>query len=202
MGPLGRRADQPCAQHAPALRGCTVEQRALLGDLLDRTAGGGLVDRPRIAVVDALDGTLLALTDAPGLRRGAHCGQPACRGRVTACTHDLAGVAGLGAPPETPGYRPSLQLDRFLRLRDRRCRFPGCRKRVRVGELDHDRPYPQGPTAADNLAGYCVHHHRGKHQAPGWTYLLHPDGRLTVTTPTGLAATTIPPTLGVEPPPF
>ena len=35
--------------------------------------------------------------------------------------------------------------------------------------------------------------HRGKHQAPGWTYDLAPDGTLTVTTPTGLTATTTPP---------
>jgi hypothetical protein len=35
--------------------------------------------------------------------------------------------------------------------------------------------------------------HRGKHQAPGWTYTMAPDGTLTVTTPTGLTAVTEPP---------
>ncbi len=60
-----------------------------------------------------------------------------------------------------------------MRARDRRCRFPGCRRRVpEAGELDH---------------------HRGKHQAPGWTHTLAPDGTLTVTTPTGLTAITTPP---------
>jgi hypothetical protein len=63
----------------------------------------------------------------------------------------------------------------------------------RGGELDHHRPYPAGPTSAQNLAGYCTNDHRGKHQAPGWRHRLHPDGRLTVTTPTGLTTTTWPP---------
>ncbi|MGY1693854.1 hypothetical protein ACI780_02995 [Geodermatophilus sp. SYSU D00814] len=93
-------------------------------------------DRPRLALTD----TLLALTDLPGLRRAAR---------------------GLGAPAESPGYRPAAALDRFLRTRDRHCRFPGCRRPVpRHGELDHHTPWPAGPTAAGNLAGYCTGHHR------------------------------------------
>jgi hypothetical protein len=61
------------------------------------------------------------------------------------------------------------------------------------GELDHDRPWPEGPTSATNLTGYCTGHHRGKHQVPGWRHELAPDGTLTVTTPTGLTAVTDPP---------
>jgi hypothetical protein len=178
-----------------ALEHLTQEQRAAIGDLLLRTGGGGLSDRPRIALVDALSGTLLALTDGPELRRRAHCGRAACRRRDMACTHDLAGRPGLGPPPETHGYRPSAALDRFVRVRDRRCRFAGCRMPVSAGELDHDVRYPLGRTAAGNLTGYCTHHHRGKHQAPGWTYARGADGILTITTPTGLTARTSPPPL-------
>ena len=54
------------------------------------------------------------------------------------------------------------------------------------------RPYPCGPTSAGNLAGFCTGHHRGKHQAPGWTHRLAPDGTLTVATPSGLTASTTP----------
>jgi hypothetical protein len=61
------------------------------------------------------------------------------------------------------------------------------------GELDHHDPWPAGPTAAGNLTGFCTAHHRGKHQAPGWRFDLSSDGALTVTTPTGLTATTTPP---------
>ncbi|MGY2085269.1 DUF222 domain-containing protein [Blastococcus sp. SYSU DS0539] len=191
-GPEGRTSAAPDA--IAALAAAAREQRAALADLLHRTGGGGLADRPRIAVVDELTGALLALTDAPELRRLAVCEDTACRRDPAHCDHDLSGRPGLGPPPPTDGYRPSAALDRHLRARDRRCRFPGCRRPVpRGGELDHDRPYPDGPTAATNLVGYCTSHHRGKHQAPGWQHELAPDGTLTVTTPSGLLACTSPP---------
>ncbi|MDP5183214.1 DUF222 domain-containing protein [Blastococcus sp. BMG 814] len=168
--------------------------RAALAALLDAGGGGTLVDRPRIAVVDELTGALLALTDSRELRRLAHCDDATCRRAPARCTHDLTGRPGLGPPGPTDGYRPGAALDRYLRARDRRCRFPGCRRRVPLGgELDHDRPWPEGPTSTENLTGFCTGHHRGKHQAPGWQYELASDGRLTVTTPTGLTATTTPP---------
>ena len=155
--------------------------------------GGTLVDRPRIAVVDELTGALLALTDARQLRRLAHCGRPACRRRPERCAHDLTGRPGLGPPPPSAGHDPGADLDRYARARDRRCRFPGCRRPVR--ELDHNVPWPAGPTSSQNLCGFCTGDHRGKHQASGWTHDLGTEGTLTVTTPTGLVAMT-------EPPPF
>ncbi len=177
-----------------ALATAADAQREDLAALLLATDGGGLADRPRIAVTDAVSGALLALTDLPELRRIGSCGAPACRRRPEACDHDLTGRPGLGAPGPTPAYRPAAALDRFTRARDRRCRFPGCRRRIpAAGELDHLKPWPDGPTAAANLAGFCTTDHRGKHQAPGWTYAMAPDGTLTVTTPTGLTATTEPP---------
>jgi hypothetical protein len=191
-GPGGRLTAAEDAM--TALQTATTEQREQLARLLGSTGGGGLAERPRLALTDALTGSLLALTDLPGLRRAAHCDRPACRRRPDTCDHDLTGRPGLGPPPPTDGYRPGAELDRFVRARDRRCRFPGCRRPVpRTGELDHDRRYPDGPTAATNLVGYCTANHRGKHQAPGWRHQLHPDGRLTVTTPTGLSTTTDPP---------
>lgn len=189
-----------------ALRSATDTQRELLINLLTMTGGGGLVERPRIALTDALSGALLALTDLPGLRRAGRCGEAACRrhaagsgpgagpGAGPGCSHDLTDRPGLCPPGPTDAYRPSAALDRWMRARDRRCRFPGCRRRVpRGGELDHGRPYPIGPTSAGNLVGYCTADHRGKHQAPGWQHRLGPDGTLTVTTPTGLVAVTTPP---------
>jgi hypothetical protein len=176
-----------------ALAAATDAHRQALAGLLAATGGGGLADRPRIALTDALTGALLSLTDLPELRRTAGCGEAACR-RTQVCPHDLIGRPGLGAPGPTDGYRPATALDRHLRARDRRCRFPGCRRRVpRGGELDHVVPYPAGPTSATNLAGFCTGHHRGKHQAPGWHHQLAADGTLTVTTPTGLVTMTTPP---------
>ena len=159
-----------------ALAHATAGRRAALADLLERTAGGGLADRPRIALTDALTGALLALTDAPGLKAAGTCGARACRTGRQVCDHDLSGRPGLGPPPECGTYRPGVALDRFLRARDRRCRQPGCRGRVpRGGELDHNVPYPDGPTAAHSMVGFCTGHHRGKHQAPGWRYDLSAD---------------------------
>ncbi|SDN05991.1 hypothetical protein SAMN05660642_03954 [Geodermatophilus siccatus] len=177
-----------------ALAAAADARRAQLAALLDRTAGGGLADRPRLALTDAVSGALLTLTDLPALRRTGACGRPACR-RLEACGHDLTGRPGLTRPGATNGYRPGAALDRHVRARDRRCRFPGCRRRVPVaGELDHHRPHAAGgTTAAANLAGCCTSDHRGKHQAPGWTDTLAADGTLTVTTPTGLTAVTEPP---------
>ncbi|WP_242471155.1 MULTISPECIES: HNH endonuclease signature motif containing protein [unclassified Blastococcus] len=168
--PAGRVSAAPDALEA--LRAASAGQRAALARLLQATAGGGLAERPRIAVVDALTGALVALADSRELRRGG----------------------ALGPPPPSPGYRPGAALERYLRARDRRCRLPGCRRPVpRGGELDHSRPWPDGPTSAANLAGYCTPHHRGKHQAPGWRHVLAPDGTLTVTTPSGLRARSAPP---------
>ncbi|MGY1986218.1 DUF222 domain-containing protein [Blastococcus sp. SYSU DS0669] len=188
----GRVTGAPSDLDACAAAG--ESRRAALAALLDVSGGGTLVDRPRIAVVDELSGALLALTDSRELRRLARCDDAACRRAPARCTHDLTGRPGLGPPGPTDGYRPGAALDRYVRARDRRCRFPGCRRRVRLGgELDHDRPWPEGPTSAQNLVGFCTGHHRGKHQAPGWRHELAPDGRLTVTAPTGLVATTTPP---------
>ncbi|RFU20421.1 HNH endonuclease [Geodermatophilus marinus] len=191
-GPAGRAT--AAADALTALAALAEDQREQLGALLAATAGGGLADRPRLALTDATTGALLALTDLPELRRAAHCGAAACRRAPETCDHDLGARPGLGLPGPTAGYRPGAALDRFVRARDRRCRFPGCRRRVPAGgELDHTRAWPDGPTAAANLAGYCTTDHRGKHQAPDWTHTQHRDGTLTVTTPSGLTATTDPP---------
>jgi hypothetical protein len=109
-GPGGRMSAATDA--LDALSACTSEQLRALNGLLDRPPGGGLADRPRLALTDALTGALLALTDLPALRRSAATGR------------------ALGPPGPTDDYRPGAELDRYLRARDRRCRMPGCRRRL------------------------------------------------------------------------
>jgi hypothetical protein len=152
-------------------------RRGALADLLTTgtRTGTALAHRPQLALVDELTGALAALTDAPALRAAALAGR------------------GLGLPPATPGYRPPAALDRYVRHRDRRCRFPGCRTRAARCDLDHTTPWPAGSTTATNLSCLCRHHHRLRHQAPGWTLHAHPDGALRWTTPTGQVRTTHPP---------
>jgi hypothetical protein len=138
--------------------------------------GTGLAHRPHIAIVDKLRGSLVALTDATGVRHGeAH-----------------------GPPPETDGYAPGAELDRFVRLRDRRCRFPGCRRRARGCDLDHRREWPDGPTAHHDLCCLCEHHHRLKHQAPGWRFDEADDGGLAISMPNGEVRVSHPPRFGTD----
>ncbi|MGD1240212.1 hypothetical protein [Mycobacterium seoulense] len=58
------------------------------------------------------------------------------------------------AKPE-PGYRPSAELERFIRCRDMTCRFPGCDRPAEFADIDHTVPYPLGPTHASNLKCLC-----------------------------------------------
>ena len=171
-------AEQPGEQRAAwAGRASTGTIQAVAALLRSRSlAGSSLEHRPHLGLVDELSGQLVALTDAVGLRRGQ----------------------GLGPPPESPGYRPEAELDRFVRLRDRRCRFPGCRARPIRCDLDHEVPWPWGPTSHDNLCCLCRHHHRLGHQAPGWRLRGLADGGLEWTTPGGIVATTSPPQFGTD----
>ncbi|MPY86247.1 MAG: hypothetical protein GEV00_24185, partial [Actinophytocola sp.] len=40
-------------------------------------------------------------------------------------------------PPVEVRYRPSTTLARYVRVRDRYCSFPGCRRKARRSDLDH-----------------------------------------------------------------
>ena len=162
--------------------GPRARSRAALTRLLDtrRLIDTALAERPRIAVADRLSGALLALTDSTELRNAATTGH------------------GLGPPAGTAAYRPTDPLHRFVALRDRRCRFPGCRTRARCCDLDHQTPHPHGPTAHDNLACLCEHHHRLSHQAPGWRLHRDADGGLVWTLPGGRTVVTHPPVFGTD----
>jgi hypothetical protein len=164
-----------------------------MGQLLSLrwTSGTALAEPPHVAIVDEISGQLLALTNGTGIRHTATCGHPKCRTGKRPCTHPPAGP-GLGPPPPTARYSPSDQLARFVRARDRRCRFPGCRAAAIRCDLDHNLPWPHGSTSADNLCCLCRHHHRLSHQAPGWTMTRLPDGALQWTTPGGHTVTTHP----------
>jgi hypothetical protein len=81
-------------------------------------------------------------------------------------------------------YRPPTRMADMVRARDRHCRFPGCRRRADLCDLDHVVPWPRGATAPANLMALCRHHHRAKHRA-GWHVISEPDGTVTWTAPDG-----------------
>ena len=82
-------------------------------------------------------------------------------------------------------YRPPADLAEFVIARDQHCVFPGCRRRARRCDLDHQQAWESGgPTTAENLAPLCRRHHRAKHHA-GWQRRRQPDGSYQWTAPTG-----------------
>src|SRR3954454_14258149 len=144
---------------------------------LQAPAGGSLT----FALTDA-EGRLLANVDHAELQRLCRRGE------------------GLGPPPATDAYPPTDRQQIFVKVRDRCCRFPNCGQRVGWADLDHVVPHAcGGATACENLCCLCRSHHWVKTFAPGWQFVMDPDGTLRVTTPTGITRTTRPP--GLRPPP-
>ncbi|MFI7064174.1 DUF222 domain-containing protein [Kribbella sp. NPDC050124] len=97
-------------------------------------------------------------------------------------------------PGGSPGkYSPTAAVDRYVRLRDRTCQFPGCNRPAEFADVDHRTAFAEGGrTTTDNLHCLCRHHHRLKHQG-GWTITPNPDRTTTWTSPTGRAYRTPPP---------
>ncbi len=95
------------------------------------------------------------------------------------------------APPE-PGYRPSTDLERFIRCRDMTCRFPGCDRPAEICDVDHTIAYPLGPTHPSNLKCLCRKHHLLKTFWAGWRDEQWPDGTIVWTSPAGQTYTTRP----------
>jgi hypothetical protein len=76
-------------------------------------------------------------------------------------------------------------------MRDRHCRFPGCTIPAGRCDVDHNLPWPHGPTCECNLCALCRHHHRLKTHGR-WRITNHGNGSLTWTTPTGRTINCLP----------
>jgi hypothetical protein len=86
---------------------------------------------------------------------------------------------------QAPGYRPPNQLCTLVKVRQRTCCFPGCRRPAVRCDVDHTIPYDQGGRSCEcNLAPLCRRHHRTK-QAAGWSLAQPEPGLLVWTTPHG-----------------
>jgi hypothetical protein len=66
-----------------------------------------------------------------------------------------------------PTYRPPGGLVDHIRLRDRTCRYAGCRRAAEYCDVDHVVPWKgdghTGQTCEQNLECLCRRHHRMKH---------------------------------------
>jgi len=81
-------------------------------------------------------------------------------------------------------YRPPKELRDYLVARDRRCRFPGCRRRAQACDVDHTVRTRTGRPRRATARALCRRHHRMKTHG-GWHLELSPDGMCTWTAPTG-----------------
>ncbi len=81
-------------------------------------------------------------------------------------------------------HDPPPALREHVLVRDGGCTQPICSS-PRV-DLDHNIPFPHGPTSATNLRSRCRHHHRLK-QHPHWQAKVRPDGGIDWIAPTGHA---------------
>ncbi|GAA3632497.1 hypothetical protein GCM10022200_14270 [Microbacterium awajiense] len=82
-------------------------------------------------------------------------------------------------------YQPSKKMRRLLAVRDRHCRFPGCRQSTARSDIDHTVAWVDGgTTAVENLSHLCRRHHTLKHHTP-WSVVHKPGGVLEWTSPGG-----------------
>jgi Domain of unknown function (DUF222) len=91
----------------------------------------------------------------------------------------------------TPSYPPTVAIQDHVRARNPRCTAYDCPHRANRCDLDHDTPWPRGPTHIDNLAPRSRRHHELKTRGLVKTR-LHPDGSVEHTMLTGLTLTTRP----------
>jgi len=95
-------------------------------------------------------------------------------------------------------YRSSAEMRRYLRARDRRCRFPGCRMLARLCDGDHTVDHALGgPTEVGNLSDLCRRHHVTKH-CTSWKVRQLGGGNLEWTSPTGKTYVDRPPGLATS----
>lgn len=71
-------------------------------------------------------------------------------------------LTGALVEASTTGYVPPTRLRAQVQARDRVCRAPGCVVAASSCDLDHDVPWPAGPTTAGNLTAKHRRHHQVK----------------------------------------
>ena len=101
-------------------------------------------------------------------------------------------------PAQARRRRPGAEVDRWVRVRDRQCVAPGCRRPAYASDLDHTLDHALGgPSLSWNCGVWCRHHHRTKHEG-GWRVTQPSPGRFHITTRAGARHIVEPPRI-IEP---
>ncbi|MFF0271312.1 DUF222 domain-containing protein [Kribbella sp. NPDC004536] len=105
---------------------------------------------------------------------------------------------GVVLEASTTRHDPGAPVTETLLARHPVCAWPGCNRTSRECDLDHATPFAKsGRTSLTGMVPYCEYHHVIKDTpAWGWRATAHPDGSVTLTTPTGHRYTTVPPARG------
>lgn len=197
---LDRDASQTQSEHMPDTRTLAQMRADVFAEtLLCATPGASRVSAvvsitiPALSLVDQNDGAAPALLD--GMMPMS----------ATEAKHLAAGVSSLqrilthpvtGQVTAVDTYQPDRALRRFLHIRDRTCRHPGCVRPATRSEIDHTTPFSEGgKTNTKNLACLCLAHHTQKHEKP-WTVTNLGDGVLEWRTPLGQIVRTEPEPVG------
>lgn len=141
--------------------------------------------------------TLAGTSDTPGRLPGGGV-VPAALARRIACQPTSTWYRLLTDPTgrlldlSATGYRPSAPLSRAVSVLHPTCIAPGCTRPALGCELDHETPWPAGPTDLGNLSPKCKSHHTAK-TAGRLHSAKDADGAVTWTYPTGHTYTTRPP---------
>ncbi|QUY61384.1 HNH endonuclease signature motif containing protein [Gulosibacter molinativorax] len=200
-GAAEARGETPPAEFAPDTR-TTAQIRAdiFAETLLCATPGESQVKAVVSIVVPALS-LLTGRADGsePALLNGMHpiSFDEACQlaGEATAFRRVLTDPV-TGHTRSVEAYTPDASLRRFLQVRDRTCRFPGCVRPAMQCEADHTKPFSEGGrTSESNMAHLCRSHHVQKHEKP-WTVTNLGGGVLEWRTPLGQVVTTEPVAMG------
>ncbi len=165
---------------------------ARLSDASGEVAGYGPADtgtcRDLASWTDVLTRLCLTLTDQHGNPVAHACtsgpapppGQPAIRwakGLRDKLQYLESGTCGHSR--QSAGYRPPDGLAHLIKIRQRTCSFPGCRRAARFCDLDHSLAYDKGGITCEcNLSPLCRRHHRAK-QTFGWHLVQTEPGHMT-----------------------
>lgn len=100
-------------------------------------------------------------------------------------------------------YRMTEDQRLWLAVRDGRCRFAGCYRRVTACDIDHTHAWAEGGSTDDcNLEHLCRGHHTVKHETRWRIEAIHPDGTIDWISPTGRRHRSRPARrVGTDPPP-
>ena len=104
-------------------------------------------------------------------------------------------------PPPSPACErfANRRQRRWIQLRDRTCRFPGCPVSAWESDIDHIVAWADGGLSTpENQACLCRGHHHGAKHAEGWSVSGNANGTLTFISPDGRVLTSEPAVIDPE----